>query len=110
MLSVNENARFHAEVDSRILGFRLVKIKFDYHPDVINSGEWVAAWSLCSNLEMLHTKELSAERKSVILGTPKHDLKELRICSNVYNPPPYDGENDSYAKEIMDIIAEGTMM
>lgn len=78
------NARFHADVSSsqfllpaiRILGSRLEKIKFDYHPDPIKSKEWTFAWNARSNLEVLQAIELSVAEIDVIMASPKLYLKE----------------------------------
>lgn len=62
----------------RILGPRLEKV---YVNDgaLIDADEWVAAWSLCSNLKALELSEMRSDEICAIMSTPKQNLKDLRI-------------------------------
>lgn len=74
-------------------------ISFKCDGDEINPSEWAAAWSLCSNLKVLHALELDFEEIRAIMGTPKLCLKEINTLFNSY---------DDDADLIMNIVAEGT--
>lgn len=105
------NARFHAMVFAndlllqtlRILGPRLEKMICDCDPPDCDFAIWSTSWNLRTNLMVLLVSDVIVGAIRAIMSTPKHQLKEIRILSDI-------NEEDVYRKPetVTNIIAKGT--